>query len=312
MSSISTELFDCEILAQEGEKVPLWNVRPFQLVSLLEMLEHNAYLFFILTRGLLQLQIAIECEINERGGMSPLTDKEIRTTENVIDSIRRACIPIQLGGVLHRLSRFNEVNFQPSRGTPFSLEQLRIESDNLVEEITRALSQNKFMMIPNDKAEYYDKPELFGEKVYTNFKSTRDDVAEIGNCYAAGRNTACVFHCMRVLEKGLHALVHDLNNRFSAGIVFKKEIEATNWGNIIAEIQNTLTLPKRQEILNPKPTSQDVTFYAMAAREFEHFNDAWRKNVSHSRRSYDENEAKAVMVHVHAFMELLASGGLHE
>jgi len=35
----SIELFDIEALAQEGEKVQVWEARPFQLVSLLDMLE---------------------------------------------------------------------------------------------------------------------------------------------------------------------------------------------------------------------------------------------------------------------------------
>src|SRR5207253_1328337 len=131
---------------------------------------------------------------------------------------------------------------------------------------------------------------LFGQEVYDNFPSTRNDVAEAGNCFAVNRYTACVFHCMRVLEKGLHALVHDLNNRYGAGITFSKTVEETNWGPIIDEIHNTLTQPKRQNILNPKPTQQDLSFYSKAAREFEYFKNAWRDDVSHSRSSYDENE----------------------
>ena len=68
------------------------------------------------------------------------------------------------------------------------------------------------MFIPDRQAGYYEQEELFGSEVHTNFESTRDDVKEAGNCYATGRYTACVFHCMRVLEKGLHALVRELNN----------------------------------------------------------------------------------------------------
>ena len=45
-----------KILAPEGRSVSVWEARPFQLVSLLEMLKHNANFFYFTTRGLAQLQ----------------------------------------------------------------------------------------------------------------------------------------------------------------------------------------------------------------------------------------------------------------
>lgn len=177
----------------------------------------------------------------------------------------------------------------------------------LRERIEDDLGDIVFMFMPPTAAKYYDKRKLFGHKVFMNFKSTRDDVIEAGNCFAVGRYTACVFHCMRVLEKGLHALVHDLNNRYNAGITFRRTIEETNWGNIIDEIQNTLTQSRRRHTLNPTPTQRDLSFYATAAREFEFFKNAWRDDVSHSRASYGEDTAKDVLEHVRAFMQHLSS-----
>ena len=46
MSSISTELYSFEILAQEGENVSLLKaLKPFQIVSLLDMLEFDVFQF---------------------------------------------------------------------------------------------------------------------------------------------------------------------------------------------------------------------------------------------------------------------------
>jgi hypothetical protein len=110
---------------------------------------------------------------------------------------------------------------------------------------------------------------------------------------------------MRVLEKGLHALVRDLNNSFGANVVFNKDIEYVNWGNIIekidAEIRGLLH-PNRQ----PRLVPDDLQFYSQTATEFVYFKNAWRDDVSHSRSAYDESEAETVMNHVEAFMRKIA------
>ncbi len=67
--------------------------------------------------------------------------------------------------------------------------------------VENELNTHLFMQIPNDRKDFYEHRKLFGNKVHKNFRSTRNDVKEAGSCYAAGRYTACVFHCMRVLEK---------------------------------------------------------------------------------------------------------------
>jgi hypothetical protein len=295
-----------KILALEGENVSVWEARPFQIVSLLTMLEANANLFYFTTRYLQRLLTKIDKAIEERKGDSLLNRQEVRHTQTLTKRIEREAKKLQLSDVIDRLYSFEISEMQPLVGQAFTLERLKWELEELSKQIAKSLAQNKFMMIPAGKAGYYDQPRLFGQKVYRNFKSSRNDVKEAGNCYVVGRNTACVFHCMRVLEKGLHALVQDLNTRFNAGIHFGKTIEETNWGNIIDEIQKTLTMPKRLQVLVPKPTQQDLGFYSKAAKEFEYFKNAWRDDVSHSRSHYEESEAKVVIEHVSAFMQQLA------
>jgi hypothetical protein len=164
-----------------------------------------------------------------------------------------------------------------------------------------------FYHIPAHILELLIQPGLrFGSKVSSNFRSASFDMKEADKCFALERYTASVFHCMRVLEKGLHALVHDLNNRFNAGIHFSKSIEATNWGNILDEIHHTLTKQNRLQRLNPQPSKDDMQFYSSAAKEFEYFKEAWRDEVSHSRGSYDRADAWRVLKHVEAFMKQIS------
>ena len=168
------------------------------------------------------------------------------------------------------------------------------------------------MCLTDDDVKYYEQEQLFGPEVFANFPSTRHDVTEAGCCYATGRYTACVFHCMRVVEKGLHALVGELNSKHNAGIVFRDKVEHENWGAIITEIQLALENPKRIKRLDPLPTKDEMTFYSKVAMESEYIKNAWRDDVAHSRSEYDQPGALSVMDHVGAFMKHLARQGLTE
>ncbi len=83
-------------------------------------------------------------------------------------------------------------------------------------------------------------------------------------------------------------------------------VEETNWGNIINEIQVAVENPKRLARLNPVPDKDRMRFYSRASLEFEYFKNAWRDDVSHSRKSYDEPSARSVLNHVESFMRILA------
>jgi hypothetical protein len=84
-----------------------------------------------------------------------------------------------------------------------------------------------FFKILNELMEYYqDHHVLFGERVMTQFSSASYDIAEAGKCLALGRNTACVFHLMRVLEIGLTAFWK----------VFGISLPHTNWQPAVKQI----------------------------------------------------------------------------
>jgi hypothetical protein len=146
---------------------------------------------------------------------------------------------------------------------------------------------------------YFEKVQLFGESVATSFPSSSFDIEEAGNCYATNRNTACVFHSMRVLEKGLLALAADLK------VTFPVSITLENWQNIIEKIESEIKAVNQQAKSVQKTI--DLQFYSEAAKEFRYFKDAWRNHVSHSREKYGDAEAYRVLTHVRDFMEHLAT-----
>jgi hypothetical protein len=76
------------------------------------------------------------------------------------------------------------------------------------------LTERVFVQIDSDRSAYMTTPEesavspIFGTDVANNFSSAMNDAWGAGLCFATLRNTACVFHCMRVLEKGLISLAN--------------------------------------------------------------------------------------------------------
>ena len=105
-----------------------------------------------------------------------------------------------------------------AHGLPYIVSRGHIaELDKL---LRNELDYVRFFHVPDLKLDYYNAPALFGTEVKDHFPSATFDIKEAGNCYALSRNTACVFHLMRVLEIGLTVL----------GAVFGVSLAHTNWG----------------------------------------------------------------------------------
>jgi hypothetical protein len=292
-------------LASNTVSEPVLPARPFQLITLWDMLRFEAPWFYRATFEIDRQICVLGKEIQQRGRDDRLTEAEAAEVTDALHRILSQCKRIGLSRSQERIDDIlMHVQAMPGHlfVTLLRTQQMLLE---LRTAIVRDLDQQVFLSLPLSDINYYEQEQLFGLEVFTNFPSTRPDVAEAGNCYATGRYTACVFHCMRVLEKGLHALVRDLNNSFGANVVFNKDIEYVNWGNIIekidAEIRGLLH-PNRQ----PRLVPDDLQFYSQTATEFVYFKNAWRDDVSHSRSAYDESEAETVMNHVEAFMRKIA------
>lgn len=286
-----------------------WPLRPFQIVSLQMLLDFEPRIYFARAHILRGLQSKILIDMKPRGAGDDIASVEyFQELMEELDS--PAYEDIKRLGLQRTVERVDRLRTLKPELT--SLSSLLHHLRELDLALVHDLEERWFFYMPAEAVHYYNEKELFGEPVALNFPSTANDVREAGNCYATGCYTACVFHCMRVVEKGLHALVHHLNKQHNAGIVFSKTVEETNWGNIVGEIQLAVENPRRLQRLNPLPTKDEMRLYSSASKEFEYFMEAWRHDVSHSRRSYDEPSAESVMNHVKAFMSQLAIGGLQE
>jgi hypothetical protein len=139
--------------------------------------------------------------------------------------------------------------------------------------------------------------------ILDSFRSAKFDALESFKALALGRNTASVFHLMRVLELGLRPL----------GAVFNVSLDHTNWGKAIEQIESHVREMHKDPIWKARPDCKELQeFYSQASSHFVVFKDAWRNYTAHVRGKFDEQEAADIMTAVRAFMQKLVDGGLHE
>lgn len=171
------------------------------------------------------------------------------------------------------------------------------------------LQEHVFVQIDPERSMYMKTAEqfvqapIFGPKVAAQFRTAMPDAREAGVCFAAYRHTACVFHCMRVVEKGLIALAN------AVPVPFTIPFEYENWINIIESIEKKIR-NLEQQLPKGQAKSDTLKFYSESASQFIYFKNAWRNHVAHARDTYDGEQAKLILEHVGYFMGFLAEGGL--
>jgi hypothetical protein len=152
---------------------------------------------------------------------------------------------------------------------------------------------------PREKAKRYLTWRGDWSPALAAFPSISNDVDSASDLYALGHNTACVFHCMRVLEHGLKGLAADVGENYDTQL----------WGQIIGAIEARITLIRNNGLPGLAKADKDarLQFLSAAAKDFAYFKDGWRNYVAHNKSSYGGDEAAAVLEHVKSFMNHLAS-----
>lgn len=156
--------------------------------------------------------------------------------------------------------------------------------------IAAEMADKSFMFVPPERAAYYDQPELFGKEVNAKFPDIQFDVVEAGNCYAAGRGTAVVFHLMRIMETGVQAFGTKLKVKLAG---------EKNWQNILDEVNKAI------KALNPK--DRGTVEMSQASANLYAVKLAWRNEVMHPKDTYTLEEADNLIRQVRIFMGKLAT-----
>lgn len=193
-------------------------------------------------------------------------------------------------------------------------QQLSNELTVLRQAIEADLEKHLFVQVIPEKAAFVYALKSGWEAIWTAIPDAKDDIEEAVDCYALERNTASVFHAMRVVEWGLRAFCDHLGftevkTGEKSGIDILVPVEYATWDRILAQLRaHAKSLVDLEVDRSQKQALQE--FYYSAIAEIDGFKDAWRNHVMHTRRSYNAEDAVAVLSHVQRFLKMLVSNGV--
>lgn len=222
------------------------------------------------------------------GEPRPLTDEEKDTLKFRLTWMLQVCK--DSGLTVSEVLIAKRINDLPESGREFDL---------LVDAVKSELKARLFLFVPSHLDSYYDSRDLVSQKVHAAFPTAAVEIREAGTAFAAGLNTACVFHSMRAAEIGVRALGTAL------GVTFPSHpIELAEWHNILDQADSKIAAMKAL----PRGTHKDeyLSFCSQAAIQFRYFKDGWRVRATHARATYNEGQAKEVIDQLRSFFETLA------
>lgn len=272
-----------------------WLENPYSLVSLWDMLRVNADHFVAAATNIGQILMDLRI-----GHMPDPASAGI--TDSSIEILRKCCEELGLTLSAEQAKRINAraaaLRAIENR-TMAPLGELEAGLRELQQRICDELKLRIFLQVPIDKARYYEPDEPpFGQAVFDSFGSAIEDVLEAGNCLALDRDTAVVFHLMRVLEAGLKVLGKEL------GIPY-----APSWESYLRQLATIIEGDWKSK---SEAEKRNQSFYKDVLGDLQAIKLAWRNPTMHIVKSYSPEEAAHIYGCVKQFMVRLASNGLGE
>jgi len=258
--------------------------RPYQVVTLLELLVIEADAFCRLSSMLGQMVMSLA------GDRVPPPD----VVGANLGELQREVERLNLRSPRRQLERMKE-HFTSGQATARSMHPMVLD---LYMRLLDDLDDKHFLMIPAELNRYYTQEiPLFGKEVTEKFPSLSFEIDEAGKCFALNRNTACVFHLMRVMELSIRAVTRCLQ-------MPDAKPADRSWGVVLKGI--------RQGIEARWPTvaerdSGDGAFFDALYASLDAVKNPWRNGTMHPANKYTDDEAEHVFVAVRAFMTKLAS-----
>ena len=269
------------------------------LVTLLDMIQTETWNLVNHASGLTRIRDDMKARYDAYLGHGS-DDAEFSATDRqsilLMDNLMRPWLKAHgLKATIDRLDRILEYLDDFNRHIDDMADKLTV----LLEVMEDELRGRVFLFMPPQNEWLFREPEKWWIKTIAAFPSAKHDATEACRCYSVGCYTACVFHCMGVLQAGLYAMAIDLK------VPFKHSIELEEWNCVISGIEGKIE-PLRNM---PKSDKRDemLAFFSECATQFRYFKDAWRNHVAHMRKDYGAGEAWEVLQHVRSFMEHLST-----
>ena len=145
-----------------------------------------------------------------------------------LEYIARIANQLRLEGTHEPIDIFTDKLSYPGMTNGACLSELAALRENFV----IGLRYVRLYLYPKEKSLLIIQHEVDWKKTWYQFREVRDDIISAIDCYAMGHNTACVFHLMRVAERGLRALAKERQVTWP-----KHPIEWATWQDILGEIE---------------------------------------------------------------------------
>jgi hypothetical protein len=234
---------------------------------------------------------------NKRG--VPLDDEDRTGIGKELERIKEHLVAVDMS---HSIAQLDHIKYQLEHKKITNWNEAKAKFDSLNVAAFQELSKIFVGYIPAGRARYWNQAKPFGETVFNNFESARADVVSAGNCYAVEQWTACVFHLMRVVEKGLRAIARERRIKFIQG----RPLEWNDWARIIRAIEAKAEEINKKWAMGPRK-DKALEFYRGAIGELQAFKDEFRNYVMHDRAIYGNYEAARAYQRTGEFMRRLAS-----
>jgi hypothetical protein len=266
-------------------KVP-WNVAPFGLVTIYDMLRYAAEDFYKLSQDLTQL-------VNDP--MLMTNPQNVEKLQSCMDVLHHHCSKLGLKMSLNQIGTIVDAS---RRGE--TVGQISAHIKQLQARVYEELDSKICFCIPQEKVHYWNPTWLLDTPIYDSFRSAWEEFQRAGHCYAFGENTACVFHLMRIVDFGLRQVAKSIG----------AEYDARNWSGIGKKIQQKM---EQKYDTKTDDWKKSEPMYAEILTDIQAISRGHRNPVLHElEKKYEERDAQHMLNVVEGFMLHLAKHGFRE
>lgn len=190
--------------------------------------------------------------------------------------------------------------YRYAKDTGKDIDEIADATDELDTRLDEELSDLRLFYIPNDKLNYYNKTDLFGDEFKTNFPQANAEIIEAGNCLAFDRYASCVFHLTRALEICLRVVFVSLGMPARIWSVSK-------WRSLLQRIDGKIK-KNNQNLVNDPTWQSERPFYEKVHAFLAAATNPLRNSSVHVDVAYsEESSVRPVWLGVEAFMRHLAT-----
>lgn len=181
-------------------------------------------------------------------------------------------------------TKFGRAMFFPEiAGTRF-----RHFAPKLLSRFEDELSTKTVLILPNNKVSYFkNTKEIFSDIIRGKFPDSIYDLDEACKSFSFSRNTACVFHLMRVMERAVQKIGKKLHI---------PKVKDKKWNSIIRAVKEAVEKKYQDPKNSNRIKYESILLYLDSIRV------VWRNPTMHPKAIYTEEETGEIVLAVKAFL----------